>query len=85
MQYRSQEIVSKAILLIRNPANMLISYRNLASGGHHNAFATPDMFKVISCTISKSKKRSFAKKKLLIYKRVESLFSGRGLADFHRS
>ena len=47
--FHSVSKTGKAILLIRNPANMVISYRNLASGGYnHNAFATPDMFKVIT-------------------------------------
>ena len=40
------KLTGKATLLIRNPANMVISHRNLDSGGH-NGFANPDMFKVI--------------------------------------
>ena len=40
------KLTGKAILLIRNPASMLISHRHLDSGGH-SGYAKPDMFKVI--------------------------------------
>ena len=39
------KLTGKAILLIRNPTSMLISHRNLDSGGH-SGYAKPDMFKV---------------------------------------